>query len=95
MPRTTRRDFLKSGLAATFVAGTGASIPAWAAKRSATEWVTLGGGPARAMIYRSYALDVPNSRITRALVMVHGTGRNADHYFLTAMSAAFPAWCCL
>jgi len=43
------------------------------------------------MVYRSYALDVPNSRVTRALVMVHGTGRNADHYFLTAMSAAFLA----
>ncbi len=43
------------------------------------------------MVYRSYALDVPNTRITRALVMVHGTGRNADHYFLTATSAAFLA----
>ena len=43
------------------------------------------------MIYRSYALDVPNSHVTRALIMVHGTGRNADHYFLTAMSAAFLA----
>jgi pimeloyl-ACP methyl ester carboxylesterase len=43
------------------------------------------------MIYRSYSLDAPNPRITRALVMVHGTGRNADHYFLTAMSAAFLA----
>ncbi len=43
------------------------------------------------MIYRSYGLDVPNSRVTRALIMVHGTGRNADHYFLTAMSAAFLA----
>jgi pimeloyl-ACP methyl ester carboxylesterase len=56
-----------------------------------TEWVILGGGPGRAMVYRSYSLDVPNPRITRALVMVHGTGRNADHYFLTAMSAAILA----
>lgn len=43
------------------------------------------------MVYRSYGLEVPNARITRALVMVHGTGRNADHYFLTAMLAAFLA----
>ncbi len=43
------------------------------------------------MVYRSYALDAPNSRVTRALIMVHGTGRNADHYFLTSMSAAFLA----
>ncbi len=40
---------------------------------------------------RSYSLDTPNARITRAVVMVHGTGRNADHYFLTTMSAAFLA----
>jgi len=43
------------------------------------------------MVYRNYALDAANPRITRALVMVHGTGRNADHYFLTALSAAFLA----
>ncbi len=65
--------------------------PCTTATAACTEWVTLGGGPGRAMIYRSYSLDVPNSRVTRALVMVHGTGRNADHYFLTAMSAAFLA----
>lgn len=65
--------------------------PCTTATAPCTEWVTLGGGSGRAMIYRSYALDVPNSRVTRALVMVHGTGRNADHYFLTAMSAAFLA----
>lgn len=41
MPQSTRRDFLKSGLAATLLAGTGA-LPARAAKRSATDWVTLG-----------------------------------------------------
>jgi pimeloyl-ACP methyl ester carboxylesterase len=51
----------------------------------------VGGAPARAMIYRSHSLDVANGRIKRALVMVHGTGRNADHYFLTAVSAAFLA----
>jgi len=41
MPHNTRREFLKSGLAATLLAGTGA-IPARAARRSATDWVTLG-----------------------------------------------------
>ena len=54
-----------------------------------TEWVALGGGPARSMIYRSYSLDVRNERVRRALIMVHGTNRNADHYFQTAMTAAF------
>lgn len=54
-------------------------------------WVTFGGGPARSMAYGSYPLDLPNPAITRALIMVHGAGRNADHYFETAMAAAFLA----
>ncbi len=56
-----------------------------------TEWVTLGAGPARSMIYTSHSLDKRNDRIRRALIMVHGTNRNADHYFATAMAAAFLA----
>ena len=51
-----------------------------------TEWVTLGSGPARSMIYRSYSLDTRNESVRRALIMVHGTNRNADHYFATAMA---------
>ena len=54
-------------------------------------WVTFGNGPARSMAYGSYPLDAPNPAITRALIMVHGAGRNADHYFATAMAAAFLA----
>src|SRR5262245_54277403 len=55
------------------------------------QWVTLGGGPGRSMAYASFPLDKPNPAITRALIMVHGAGRNADHYFETAMAAAFLA----
>jgi pimeloyl-ACP methyl ester carboxylesterase len=54
-------------------------------------WITFGGGPARSMVYGSYPLDAPNLGVTRALIMVHGAGRNADHYFSTAMAAAFLA----
>jgi pimeloyl-ACP methyl ester carboxylesterase len=54
-------------------------------------WVTFGRGPSRSMAYGSYSLMTPNRNITRALIMVHGAGRNADHYFETAMSAAFLA----
>ncbi len=43
------------------------------------------------MAYASYSLDRPNSSLTRALIMIHGAGRNADHYFETAMAAAFLA----
>jgi len=62
-----------------------------AAAQACVEWVTLGDGGARAMIYRSYPLKSRNTAIKRALIMVHGTGRNADHYFSTATGAAFLA----
>jgi predicted aldo/keto reductase-like oxidoreductase len=39
---SSRRDFLKSTFAATMLGGVGTAIPAFAAKRSATDWVTLG-----------------------------------------------------
>jgi len=51
----------------------------------------LSGGPARAMVYSTYALNKPNAAVTRAFILVHGTNRNADHYFSTAVSAAFLA----
>ena len=43
------------------------------------------------MVYATHALDTPNSAITRALIMVHGAGRNADHYFATSTAAGFLA----
>jgi len=61
------------------------------ATSACTEWVTLGGGPARSLIYRTRSLDARNENVHRALVMVHGTNRNADHYFSTAVAATFLA----
>jgi pimeloyl-ACP methyl ester carboxylesterase len=54
-------------------------------------WVTYGGGPARSFAYGSYPLDQRNPAIRRALIMIHGASRNPDHYFETAMAAAFLA----
>jgi pimeloyl-ACP methyl ester carboxylesterase len=54
-------------------------------------WITFADGPARSMVYASYPLDAPNPAITRALIMVHGAGRNADHYFETSTAAGFLA----
>jgi pimeloyl-ACP methyl ester carboxylesterase len=68
-----------------------AASPCATATAACTEWVALGGGPARSMIYRTYSLDVRNDNIRRAVVMVHGTNRNADHYFTTVTAAAFLA----
>jgi len=41
MAHSSRRDFLKTGIGATMLGGL-AGIPALAAKRTATDWVTLG-----------------------------------------------------
>ena len=56
-----------------------------------TEWVQVGAGSGRSLIYRTHSLDQKNDRITTALIMVHGANRNADHYFQTATAAAFLA----
>jgi len=61
------------------------------ATASCTEWVTLGAGPARSLVYRTRSLDLRNDNVRRALIMVHGTNRNADHYFSTAVAATFLA----
>lgn len=56
-----------------------------------TEWIKLGSGSARSLLYRNHPLDARNEKITRALVMIHGAGRDADNYFRTALAAAFLA----
>src|SRR5438552_17032605 len=83
-------------LAAGVLVSRSASVPAHAApctvaKQECTEWITLGGGPGRSLIYRTYAVDEQNEKITRAMIMVHGAGRDADNYFRTAVAAAFLA----
>ncbi len=42
-------------------------------------------------VYATYPIDRPDARIVRALVMVHGALRNADHYFETSFAAALLA----
>src|SRR5260370_6908619 len=55
-----------------------------------TEWITLGDH-ARSLVYRTYDLEAKNEQITRALIVVHGQGRDADNYFRTALAAGFLA----
>ena len=74
-----------------FLPAVSAAAPCIAASGECTEWITHAGGPARSLVYRTYSLDAPNPAITRALVMVHGAGRDADNYFRTALAAAFLA----
>ena len=67
------------------------AAPCTTAAPNCTEWVALAGGPSRSLIYRTYSLDAKNEQITRALIVVHGQGRDADNYFRTSLAAAFLA----
>ena len=68
-----------------------AATPCTHATTACQRWITFGSGPARSMVYATHPLDTPNPAITRALIMVHGAGRNADHYFETSTAAGFLA----
>lgn len=65
--------------------------PCLAAGPACTEWIVLGGGPSRSLVYRTYPLDKRNEAITRVLVSVHGAARDADDYFRSTLAAGFLA----
>jgi hypothetical protein len=65
------------------------AAPCTTANTDCTEWIPVSGGPSRILVYRTYSLDIKNDGITRALIMVHGQGRDADNYFRHALGAAF------
>jgi hypothetical protein len=56
-----------------------------------TEWLNLPSSQLRLLVYRSHALTEKNAVITRAVIVVHGAGRDADNYFLHMMAGAFLA----
>jgi pimeloyl-ACP methyl ester carboxylesterase len=51
----------------------------------------LGGGPGFITVYANTPLAHRNSKIMRAVVVVHGAGRDADEYFRSAMAATYLA----
>lgn len=74
-----------------FSAAANAATPCISATPACTEFVTLGEGASRAMVYRSFSLAAKNDQITRALVVIHGANRDADNYFRSSLAAAFLA----
>jgi pimeloyl-ACP methyl ester carboxylesterase len=82
------RTILLLACFAAFVPGY--AEPCTTATPGCSEWVNLAP-QARALIYRTYPLDTKSDKVIRALVMVHGAGRDADNYFRTALAAAFLA----
>jgi pimeloyl-ACP methyl ester carboxylesterase len=68
---------------------TGYAAPCTIATSACTEWVSVSGQASRLLVYRTYPIETRNEAITRALIVVHGGGRNADGYFRTALAAGF------
>ena len=71
-------------------------VVAWAAPcvtatGTCTEWISVPPNPSRVLIYRSHPLGTRNEQITTALVVVHGTNRNATDYFRSGVAAGFLA----
>jgi hypothetical protein len=69
----------------------GFAAPCLTATPACTEWVRLGTGSSQSLIYRTYALEERSENITRALIVVHGAGRDANNYFRSALAATFLA----
>src|ERR1044071_1085200 len=67
-----------------------AADPCTKAAPDCTRWVSLGG-ESRSLVYSTYPLDKKNDQIVRALIVVHGQGRDADNYFRTSLAATFLA----
>jgi hypothetical protein len=71
--------------------------PAWAADApcitgtAACQEKVVLSGDAYSLVYRSFPLHNPNPSIERAFIVVHGAGRNADNYFVSAVAGAFVA----
>ena len=77
--------------AVSFLIPATASAAACIDVKTCSEWLSFPGGSSRSLLYRTYPLDTKNDHITRAFVMVHGAGRDADNYFRTSIGAAFLA----
>jgi pimeloyl-ACP methyl ester carboxylesterase len=56
-----------------------------------TEWIRFASGPAQSLVYRTFPLDVQNEKLTRALIVIHGSSRDAEGNFRSALAAGFLA----
>jgi hypothetical protein len=72
------------------LASTASAQPCTKATADCTRWVSLGE-QSRSLVYSTYPLDKKNEKIVRALIVVHGQGRDADNYFRTSLAATFLA----
>lgn len=67
------------------------SAPCTTPTAACTEWLDVAEQSPQLRVFRTHPLETRNPNITRALVMVHGAGRDADNYFRHALAGAFLA----
>ena len=65
--------------------------PCLKAHDNCAEWLTLDAKGSRGLVYRTQPLTSFNPSVQKAVVVVHGQGRNADGYFRHMLAAAFLA----
>lgn len=70
---------------------TAQAAPCTVAGPACLEKVPFGGSGHFSLVYRSFPLNETNPKIERALIIVHGAGRNADGYFASGVAAALVA----
>jgi hypothetical protein len=78
-------------LAAGAITAGAQAAPCLTASPDCADWISFAGGSSRSLVYRTWPLGASNPKITRAFVLIHGAGRDADNYFRTALASAFLA----
>jgi pimeloyl-ACP methyl ester carboxylesterase len=82
---------LASALIVAQPSGRAAAGACISATSACTEWISVTSSPSRVLVYRSYGLRIRNEQISTALIIIHGSLRNADEYFRSGTAAAFLA----
>jgi len=72
-------------------AASAAQAPCTDADASCTEMLALPGAKGGITVYRSYPLGEAQPAIVRALIVVHGLGRDADSYYASALAGGLTA----
>jgi pimeloyl-ACP methyl ester carboxylesterase len=70
---------------------TAAAAPCVTGTADCTEPLPMGPAGRFVTVYRSHPLAAGHATAKRALVVIHGAGRNADEYFPSGMAGAFLA----
>jgi pimeloyl-ACP methyl ester carboxylesterase len=79
------------GCFAALLSSIAAAAPCTTGGPACMEKLSLGPAQRYSWVYRSFPLTEKNDSIRTALIVIHGSGRNADSYFASAVAAALLA----